>query len=94
MWVTSEVAGVVTVIDAKTRKIIKTIGFAIPGVQPEYIQPVPRPGASQSRNSDIGEAVAIARSGQPPWEPFSRGSADAEGEPVGRLPWVGRRRHS
>jgi len=40
LWVTSEVAGVVTVIDAKTRKIIKTIGFAIPGVQPEYIQPV------------------------------------------------------
>jgi PQQ-dependent catabolism-associated beta-propeller protein len=40
LWVTSEVAGVVTVIDAKTRKIIKTIGFAIPGVQPEHIQPV------------------------------------------------------
>ncbi len=30
----------VSVIDAKTRKIIKTIGFAVPGVQPEYIQPV------------------------------------------------------
>jgi PQQ-dependent catabolism-associated beta-propeller protein len=40
LWVTSEVAGVVTVIDAKTRKIIKAIGFAIPGVQPEHIQPV------------------------------------------------------
>jgi YVTN family beta-propeller protein len=38
--VTSEVAGVVTVIDTKTRKIIKTIGFAVPGVQPEQIQPV------------------------------------------------------
>ncbi len=37
---TSEVAGVVSVIDAKTRKIIKVIGFAIPGVQPEHIQPV------------------------------------------------------
>lgn len=33
-------AGTVTVIDATTRKIIKTIGFAIPGVQPERIQPV------------------------------------------------------
>jgi PQQ-dependent catabolism-associated beta-propeller protein len=40
LWVTSEVAGVATVIDAKTRKIIKTIGFAVPGVQPEQIQPV------------------------------------------------------
>ncbi len=29
-----------TVIDAKTRKVIKTIGFAVPGVQPENIQPV------------------------------------------------------
>jgi YVTN family beta-propeller protein len=28
------------VVDAKTRKIIKTIGFAIPGVQQENIQPV------------------------------------------------------
>ena len=36
----SEVAGTVSVIDAKTRKIIKVIGFAVPGVQPEYIQPV------------------------------------------------------
>jgi YVTN family beta-propeller protein len=34
------VAGVVSVIDAKTRKIIKVIGFAIPGVQPQNIQPV------------------------------------------------------
>src|SRR3972149_1840839 len=32
LWVTSEVAGGVAVIDAKTRKSIKTIGFAIPGV--------------------------------------------------------------
>ena len=40
LWVTSEVAGTVAVIDAKTRKIIKTIGFAVPGVQPEHIQPV------------------------------------------------------
>ena len=40
LWVTSEVAGVVTVIDAKTRKVIKTVSFAIPGVQPENIQPV------------------------------------------------------
>jgi YVTN family beta-propeller protein len=38
--VTSEVAGTVSVIDAKTRKIIKTIGFEIPGVQAENMQPV------------------------------------------------------
>ncbi|HET9574485.1 MAG TPA: PQQ-dependent catabolism-associated beta-propeller protein, partial [Methyloceanibacter sp.] len=40
LWVSSEVAGTVSVIDVKTRKIIKTIGFEIPGVQPEQIQPV------------------------------------------------------
>ena len=40
LWVTSEVGGTVSVIDTKTRKIIKTIGFEIPGVQPEQIQPV------------------------------------------------------
>ena len=40
LWVTSEVAGTVSVIDPKTRKIIKTIGFEIPGVKPESMQPV------------------------------------------------------
>jgi PQQ-dependent catabolism-associated beta-propeller protein len=40
LWVTSEVAGTVSVIDTKTRKIIKTIGFEIPGVRPENMQPV------------------------------------------------------
>jgi PQQ-dependent catabolism-associated beta-propeller protein len=40
LWVTSEVAGTLSVIDAKTRKIIKVITFEVPGVQPEYIQPV------------------------------------------------------
>jgi len=34
------VAGTASVIDVKTRKIIKTIGFSIPGVQQEQIQPV------------------------------------------------------
>ena len=40
LWVTSEVAGTTTVIDAATRKILKVIEFSVPGVQPEYIQPV------------------------------------------------------
>jgi PQQ-dependent catabolism-associated beta-propeller protein len=40
LWVTSEVAGTVSVIDPKTREIVKTIGFEIPGVRPETIQPV------------------------------------------------------
>ena len=40
LWVTSEVAGTVSVIDAETRKIIKIIEFDIPGVQPDLIQPV------------------------------------------------------
>jgi PQQ-dependent catabolism-associated beta-propeller protein len=40
LWVSSEVAGTVSVIDAKTRKIIKVIDFEVPGVQQIYIQPV------------------------------------------------------
>jgi YVTN family beta-propeller protein len=34
------VAGTVSVIDAKARQIIKVIGFEIPGVQTQNIQPV------------------------------------------------------
>jgi YVTN family beta-propeller protein len=40
LWVTSEVGGTVSVIDTKTRKIVKTIGFEIPGIRPESMQPV------------------------------------------------------
>jgi PQQ-dependent catabolism-associated beta-propeller protein len=40
VWVSAEVGGTVSVIDAQTRTIIKKIGFDIPGVQPELIQPV------------------------------------------------------
>ena len=40
LWVTSEVAGTASVIDPKTRQIIKVIDFAIPGVRPENMQPV------------------------------------------------------
>jgi PQQ-dependent catabolism-associated beta-propeller protein len=40
LWVSSEIAGTVTVIDAATRQPIKTIGFNIPGVTQEKIQPV------------------------------------------------------
>jgi PQQ-dependent catabolism-associated beta-propeller protein len=40
VWVSSEVGGTVSVIDADTHEIIKVIGFQIPGVSPEQIQPV------------------------------------------------------
>ena len=36
----SEIGGTVSIIDAKTRRIIHKIGFEIPGVRPEAIQPV------------------------------------------------------
>jgi YVTN family beta-propeller protein len=39
-WVTSEVGGTLSVIDAKTYKIVKKIGFAIEGVRDELIQPL------------------------------------------------------
>jgi PQQ-dependent catabolism-associated beta-propeller protein len=40
VWVSAEVGGTVSVIDAQKRAIIKKIEFDIPGVQPELIQPV------------------------------------------------------
>jgi PQQ-dependent catabolism-associated beta-propeller protein len=40
VWVSSEVGGTVSVIDAATRKVTHTIAFDIPGVTPESIQPV------------------------------------------------------
>ena len=40
LWVTSEIGGTVSVIDPATRKIIKKITFAVPGVAEEALQPV------------------------------------------------------
>jgi PQQ-dependent catabolism-associated beta-propeller protein len=40
LWVSSEVGGTVSVIDAATRRIIKKIEFKIPGVPAEAVQPV------------------------------------------------------
>ena len=40
VWVSSEVGGTVSVIDNKTRQVIHKIGFKIPGVPDEAIQPV------------------------------------------------------
>ncbi|MEJ2417534.1 MAG: glutamate-5-semialdehyde dehydrogenase, partial [Exilibacterium sp.] len=40
LWVSSEIGGTVSVIDVATRKIIKKIGFEIPGIEKESIQPV------------------------------------------------------
>ena len=40
VWVSSEVGGSVTIIDAASRQITGKIGFAIPAVRPELISPV------------------------------------------------------
>ena len=40
IWVTAEIGGTVSVIDNATREIKKKIGFEIPGVPTEAIQPV------------------------------------------------------
>jgi PQQ-dependent catabolism-associated beta-propeller protein len=40
VWVSSEIGGTISVIDSKDWKLIKKIGFAVPGVRPELLQPV------------------------------------------------------
>jgi len=40
VWVSAEIGGTVSVIDAATRQVVKTIGFEVPGVTKEAIQPV------------------------------------------------------
>jgi YVTN family beta-propeller protein len=40
VWVSSEVGGAVSVIDADSRKVVHTIEFAIPGVPVESVQAV------------------------------------------------------
>ena len=40
VWVTAEIGGTVSVIDIATRQVVKTIGFEVPGVTKEAIQPV------------------------------------------------------
>jgi PQQ-dependent catabolism-associated beta-propeller protein len=40
VWVTSEIGGTVSVVDAASREIVQKIAFEIPGVRAEAIQPV------------------------------------------------------
>jgi len=40
LWVSSEVGGTISVIDPATWKVTKEIGFEVPGVRPELLQPV------------------------------------------------------
>ena len=40
LWVSSEVGGTISVVDPKTCKVVKKIGFEVPGVRPEQLQPV------------------------------------------------------
>jgi PQQ-dependent catabolism-associated beta-propeller protein len=54
VWVSSEIGGTVSVIDAATRQIIKKISFEIPGIHKESIQPV------GIRISDDGKQAFVA----------------------------------
>jgi PQQ-dependent catabolism-associated beta-propeller protein len=40
LWVTSEIAGSLTILDVKTKQIVHSVKFAVPGITPEQIQPV------------------------------------------------------
>jgi len=40
LWVSSEIGGTVTVIDVASRKVLKTISFAVKGVPKDKVQPV------------------------------------------------------
>lgn len=40
VWVSAEIGGTLTIIDTATQQIVKKIGFQIPGVRAEAIQPV------------------------------------------------------
>jgi len=40
VWVSSEVGGIIAVIDTSNWTVKKKIGFSVPGVRPELLQPV------------------------------------------------------
>jgi len=40
LYVSAEIGGTVSVIDPSNGEIIKTVGFAVPGIVPEALQPV------------------------------------------------------
>ncbi len=40
LWASSEIGGTVAVVDTQSRKIVKKIGFKIPGISADKIQPV------------------------------------------------------
>ena len=50
VWVSTEIGGKVSVIDPKSRKILAKIGFEIPGINPDAIQPV---GVRMTRNGKL-----------------------------------------
>ena len=60
VWVSAEIGGTVTVIDAETRKILAKISFEIPGVNADAIQPV---GVRDHRNGKL--AFVALGPGQP-----------------------------
>jgi PQQ-dependent catabolism-associated beta-propeller protein len=62
VWVTAEVGGTVSVIDANTHKVTQRLTFDIPGVRPELIQPM---GVQFSKDGErafvaLGRANRIA----------------------------------
>jgi YVTN family beta-propeller protein len=51
LWMTSEIGGALTVVDPATRKAIATVGFDIPGLRAEDIQPV---GINLTKDGKLG----------------------------------------
>ena len=60
VWVSAEIGGTVSVIDIATRQVVKTIGFEVPGVTKEAIQPV---GVRVTKDRQAG--IRRAWAGQP-----------------------------
>ena len=63
VWVSAEVGGTVSVIDAASHAVIHTINFAVTGVPAESIQPVGiaiTPDAKTFVTHDIEEAVGLS----------------------------------
>ncbi|MEZ5875131.1 MAG: hypothetical protein R3D30_10000 [Hyphomicrobiales bacterium] len=59
MWRSSEVGGTISVIDAMDWSLKKKIGFQVPGVRPELLQPV------GMEFTDDGKTVRGAGAGEP-----------------------------
>jgi YVTN family beta-propeller protein len=61
VWVSSEVGGSISVINTKTWQVVKKIGFEVPGVRSELLQPV---GMEFSKGKLLFAALGPANRGR------------------------------